>query len=377
MAHSRWRLLRSLVHPSSNGTVLPLLAHRVVAGFVLVFLLVSPSLVDETSAMATSKQGRNLAVRVVSYNVLSSHLARPDHFTRSNVADLDFETRVPRVLDKIDSEINAAASSPEGPPVVFCLQEVSHMWASRIHAFFANRNYHMLCGLYGKRFNNYMGVALAYPTDAYETEFLDISRLSDYRVGGWPRREEEELGLVRRAGKAGAAAVVGALQGLILNPARRLLRLPEPKSPLDHWEMSENRQNILLTACLRRKSRGEVPDAAEDEEEGSGGTFVISNYHMPCAFYAPMVMNIHAEMAARRCQDLAKGRPHILAGDFNLMPDSPHYKLLTTGKLDWNDSTFPSPKYGMVWTSNIAPMRSAYAISDHGEPDFTNYAQVR
>lgn len=322
--------------------------------------------------MATVKASRDLSVRIVSYNVLSSHLASPDHFTQCRPQDLEFKNRVPRVLDALDAEINAAQKTER--PAVFCLQEVSNSWAGQLHAFFANRNYHMLTGLYGKKFNDYMGVALAYPTASYKTVFVDIARLSDYRVGGWPRPPvSKETGLVSTAVKrVMALSTAGFVKGveLLLQPARQLLRLTASEKPRDHWEMSENRFNILLTACLRRRD-------LEGDADVKGGTFVISNYHMPCAFYAPPVMNIHAEMAARRCQDLASGDPYILAGDFNLLPDSPHYELLTTGTLDRSDLTYPAPKYGMEWSSSIAGMRSAYGISNHGEPDFTNHAQIR
>merc|ERR1712125_138481 len=46
-------------------------------------------------------------------------------------------------------------------------------------------------------------------------------------------------------------------------------------------------------------------------------------------------------------EDGPKRLPYILAGDFNLLPDSPHYRLLTEGKLDPEDETYPDTKY--VW----------------------------
>jgi mRNA deadenylase 3'-5' endonuclease subunit Ccr4 len=137
-------------------------------------------------------------------------------------------------------------------------------------------------------------------------------------------------------------------------------------------------------------------------------------------------MNIHAEMVARRVQMLASNLyttlqhqndrpnktadndndvggnigtiPYILAGDFNIMPNSSHYQLLTTGTLDENDSTFPPPKYDMKWTVQSHAMDSAYAMMSSssgddgggndndnkeggeeggGEPEFTNYAHIQ
>lgn len=98
---------------------------------------------------------------------------------------------------------------------------------------------------------------------------------------------------------------------------------------------------------------------------------------MPCAYFAPKVMTIHAEMAAQRTQRLAGSDPYLLVGDFNIQPRSSTYQLLTTGLLAPDDESYPSPsKYGMEWKAQLHPMKSAYATTPHGEPEFTNYAYV-
>lgn len=298
-------------------------------------------------------------LRVVSYNVLSSHLAAPSHFTRCDPKHLYADNRFPKMLKKLENEL-----TENTVPTIFCLQEVSHSWAGKLHIFFANRNYHLVTGLYGKKFNGYMGVAIAFPQNAYEVEDVDIARLSDFKEDGWPKLPEEAGGgffqTLLRSG-------VDTVKKFVVRPVRFALRIP-PEKIVDHWKISENRHNILITCCLKEK----------DKE--SGKSFIISNYHMPCVFYAPMVMNIHAEMAVKRVESLATAsgdKPHILAGDFNFMPDSPTYQLVTTGQLDEQDATYPTSKYGLEWKSTIHGMQSAYAQSDNGEPDFTNFAQVK
>ena len=55
---------------------------------------------------------------------------------------------------------------------------------------------------------------------------------------------------------------------------------------------------------------------------------------MPCLFGSDakvQVMTVHAALAAQRASAFAAGDPFILAGDFNLTPDSAPYRLLTTG----------------------------------------------
>lgn len=286
--------------------------------------------------------------------------------------------------DESSSYSSSSSSSPP-PPTIFALQEVCYPFASALHTFFAERGYHFVTGLYGRPFNGYMGVGIAYPLKDFKTINVDICRLSDERPGGWPREKIEEedgsgdskgIGQIfqkfSRTFESIAAQTIKTINNRIV---KRLGYTSE--RVIDPWKMSENRFNVLLTVVLR-SSKGKSPS-----------TFSISNYHMPCAFFAPAVMNIHSEMAARRVQDIAakpwktsqgtKRIPHIFAGDFNILPDSPHYKLLTTGTLDRSDPTYPPEKHGVEWKVESLPMDSAYAMSNASgtEPEFTNYAHVK
>jgi hypothetical protein len=105
-----------------------------------------------------------LSVRVASYNVLSSHLADPQHFSTLNPDHLYAKNRLPAVLQKIDEEIHQNS--------IICLQEVSYDWAGSFHAHFANRGYHLVTGLYGKKFNGYMGVGIGELSFQQKRRFL-------------------------------------------------------------------------------------------------------------------------------------------------------------------------------------------------------------
>lgn len=50
---------------------------------------------------------------------------------------------------------------------------------------------------------------------------------------------------------------------------------------------------------------------------------------------------------------------------------------MTTGELEESSPFYPTPKNGMEWKPTMKPMRSAYALKNGKEPDFTNYAQSR
>ena len=343
---------------------------------------------------------------------------------------------------------NAGGSSDDGaktsnnnkpPPTIFALQEICYPLTSALHTFFAKHGYTFITGLYGKKFNGYMGVGVAYPNEYFDTVNVNICRLSDERVDGWPRVEEEDVedgdvdtgagnggkrkqGLVRHFRKVINQLVRNKFVKQLTTPFSNNNKNGDKEKTIDPWEMSENRFNVLVSVALRHRHN----NTNNNSNNVSDGTFLISNYHMPCAFYAPPVMNIHAEMVARRVQTLASNLyttlqhqndetnkttdnandddagggnigtiPYILAGDFNIMPNSSHYQLLTTGTLDEDDSTFPPPKYDMKWTVQSHAMDSAYAMMSSssgdggggndnnneeggvGEPEFTNYAHIQ
>jgi len=314
--------------------------------------------------------------------------------------------RLPLILEKLQEEMDRLPSSSGGagldkimedtltkedtqssslpPPTIFALQEICYSFTSELHAFFAQRGYQFVTGLYGKRFNGYMGVGIAYPTEHFETVKVDICRLSDERIDGWPREEIDEEDAKRGPGFIRQFST--AINQFIRNRVIKQLGFnsQQERKPIDPWEMSENRFNALVSVALRHRHNN---DASSGD-----GTFLISNYHMPCAFYAPPVMNIHSEMVARRVQTLAADVygsldeekkdegidtiPYILAGDFNIMPYSPHYKLITTGSLDKSDPTYPPSKFGVDWTVEAEAMDSAYAEIGE-EPEFTNYAHIQ
>ncbi len=194
------------------------------------------------------------------------------------------------------------------------------------------------------------GIALAYKTSKYSAELVDLVRVSDTKP--WPR-PPKPAGLVARASAALAASALG-----------RALRSLRPKPPQDDWAYSRNRQNTLVFARLR--------------DARTGGAFCVATYHMPCAFWAPRVMTIHAALAAQRATALAEGAPLVLTGDWNFKPTSAQYELLTRGTLSREHAEYPAAPAWERWRPELPmALRSAYAEAHGAEPPFTNYAQTR
>jgi exonuclease III len=290
------------------------------------------------------------SVRVVSYNILSSELADPEFFTKCSPENLKASNRLPKILDKLQKEIDDFQETKDSgtkEPVIFCLQEVSHQWATALHVFFAERGYHMITGLYGKSFNGYMGIATAYPIQEFETLHVDLVRLSEKKAGGWPRKPKDpEPGMIRKY-------IFDPIYKPVKAVYKQLYNNSQNEKVEDAWDVSRWRFNQFIAVKLKnRRGDRSIP-------------FWIGNYHMPCAFRTPAVMNIHADLVGSYIQKLAKSQqgekePYILAGDFNILPDSPHYSLLRTGLLEETDETYPEKKYDMSWKPTLKGMRSAY-----------------
>lgn len=282
-------------------------------------------------------------LRVTSYNVLSSSLCEPEHFVACAPEDLKPETRLGRVCSALEDQMTHGA--------VICLQEVSAKWAGDFTPFFEANGYTLVTSLYGNRFNGYMGVALAWPKELYQSEAVDISRVADTRRWPPPRVETRPL----------LALVRGAW-----SKVEQLWRKPRRK-PLDPHTEAARRYNVLISARLRCKK--------------TGRRFCVSNYHMPCLFGSDakmQVMVMHTALAAQHATRFAEGHPHVLAGDFNIQPGSSPYRLLTQGSLPAEDPHQPPKRDGETWESSLAqPYVSAYAESLGSEPEFTNYAVTK
>lgn len=283
-------------------------------------------------------------VRVTTYNVLSSKLCSPTYYCYNDPEHLDPDHRFQKLIRFLQSEVEKGT--------VLCLQEVSQEWAGPLHAWFQRHDYHVLISLYSSPFSGYMGSAICFPNNRFEARTMDIARVSDLKH--WPNPPKKPF----------PERVVEAVLRRANAGLRRILRR---KPKFDDWAYSKERMNRLLVAKLKCK---------ETEQE-----LCVATYHMPCAFYAPKVMNIHAALAAQRVQELAKTGSEdecefIFCGDFNFKPGDAPYQMYIDGVLPEESSDYPHPPPWDDWKPTLAaPLRSAYREAHGKEPDFTNYAR--
>jgi len=290
-------------------------------------------------------------VEVVSYNLLSSHLSQPSYFWHNDPADLRPETRLKRVLKKLRPTLSSGA--------VICLQECSMLWSGKLHTFFQRHGYHFVFSNYGLEFNGHMGVAIAFPTWRYEAADVLLQRVAESKR--WPDTKRPMLPAGRKANALDLASYFASPFLFEGNDDEDVV------FDLNEWEYSRTRQNTMVAVMLKPK-------------QGDVEPFAVATYHMPCAYWAPKVMVIHTALAAQCAHRFARGRPLVLAGDWNFKPGAAPYQLLTTGKLSADHPAHPGSMEGDEWDlqEGLPGLQSAYAVKNPGgEPEFTNYAWVR
>jgi 2',5'-phosphodiesterase len=300
-------------------------------------------------------------VKVVTYNVLSSSLASPSYFIKCEPRVLDAQFRYQAMLKRLESEIESEA--------IICLQEVSMKWAGKLHPFFQRRGYHFVMNNYGGKKNGYMGVGMAFPCHRFAAQGVHFSKLSD-RISTKKRTKEDETSWL-------------AYFGLQTSPVA---------SDVDEWVLAKRKHNVMIYMQLECLS--------------TLTSFGVASYHMPCVFWAPKVMVIHTALLLHETKQLAGELPYVLAGDFNFVPGSACYRLVTTGRLPSTDpdSPFDSAPPSMLTSlfggvagggaaggdrpfhreepRSLAPsegegLQSAYLQALGAEPAYTNYAVTK
>ena len=301
--------------------------------------------------------------------------------------DSSYKKLVKRLDDEIALKRGEAASLP-----VFCLQEVSRVWAGRLTAWFNARNYTCILSLYGSGFNGYMGCAIAVPLDAFDIVDCKIDRLSETQ-DFWPVDPAEELEWKNRFKKKQKSSpnTTGNNKGWwkqvcelftsstvddesskpgVEEVEEELLPKPHKEKIPGYFHKARYRHNTVIAVQLSPVSKKGV------------GSFWVGNYHMPCAFESPPLMSIHTALLGQYMETLSKRNaiPFVLAGDFNFPPQKPQYELMTNGKLS-PLATDSMPIFPSWWESKWTPtlkngLRSAYKEHFGKEPDCTNYAFV-
>jgi len=300
-------------------------------------------------------------IKVISYNILSPNLVSA-HSTERDPRYLEEEYR----FDLVQEELRDFISDSDYNRPIFALQEVAQSWADKLLVFFEQFGYRFYWSRGSKYFNGYMGVAIAWPANQYEiVQMKTVTPSED--IPKPPKDDKEKYNY--------------SLNSLWYKLNKWWYGSSLPKNErhklISDWKYASYRNNTALLATFMHTKFNQ-------------GTFLVANYHMPCAFKKPLVMLLHAAALSRKVLMEQTTIDHhnlpiILVGDFNSQPDSTVYRYLTnnlehTQKLfgeldiDINNSQYQDfyKLYEFIRDSRYN-FRSAYLP----EPNFTNRAIIQ
>jgi endonuclease/exonuclease/phosphatase family metal-dependent hydrolase len=268
-------------------------------------------------------------INLTTWNLLSTELASPSYHVLCNPEHLKTENRWNGIKNHLLERIKNTD--------VICLQELSDEWLSYLIPFFQDQSYSFVYD------SQWLGVGIGFPNKIYKLHDIKFVKIADELKKICKPLSKPEDTFISKTVKSLLSYVVS-----------------QPKIEDDTWVKSMKKHNRLLSVRLQHYT--------------SGTFFNVFTYHMPCAFREPSIMHIHTAMLLKTVRKLTGKLPFILAGDFNMEPNSSTYKMITKGgdyKSQFETSlTHKTPDISV----NDEPLQSAYG---NGEPLFTCYSQPK
>lgn len=296
-------------------------------------------------------------IKVITYNILSPHLCNPTEFQEYSQEDLDPNHRKNKIILLIDEW-----TSQEDPPII-CLQEVPYSWKGPLEKLFLNRKYNFFTMSYGYKKNGYFGVSTAVP-QSYIIEKIEYLPVGDYIdtlpsdliICNKPAPSFFDKLVYRYLDQPNEEEVI---KELITNAKARpnfTIKLTINASPTQHNQHNQHNPH----------NQHNQPTPTTQTQ-----TFILYNYHMPCAFKTPIIQTLHLD-ALKKIIFQHPEIPTILATDFNLTPNSIGYTYFTTAFLPQEHSNYLPPRPHSTLTLN-----STYKEHHGKEPSFTCFSNTQ
>eukprot|EP00750_Incisomonas_marina_P020255 INCI3873.1.p1 GENE.INCI3873.1~~INCI3873.1.p1 ORF type:complete len:396 (+),score=69.92 INCI3873.1:129-1316(+) len=309
----------------------------------------------------------------VQYNVLSPDLASPSHYEKSPPEALATEVRQEKILQKLLPHTQASA--------IIGLQEIPLSWAGVFTLFFEENGYKFIPTFYGNAFNGFMGVALAFPSEVYSLQDMNIevpARRVQRLNSAEAKKEKVAAQAAEKSLKARAKRLfLGLVNMLPFRPIYEpALRFVGAKSGLISAGPTRYRKKPRENVASRWNRAIFARLAPLD----GGQQFVVGVYHMPCLFFDLDVMVIHTALVVEAFDAFAGGDiPRVLLGDFNIKPGDPAYDMVIAGSLDSDRLARIQQRVFPDWRPQLlTPLDSAYCKASGkagaaGEPEYTNH----
>lgn len=266
-----------------------------------------------------------MTVSVYNYNLLSTKLCDPSWHLNCNPDHLKTSFRWALLSERFQQQIKLCS--------IICMQELSEEWICILVPFFKNNNY---CFVYDSQ---WLGVGIAFLNNKYTINSMNLVSVGE---------------IIKKDCKS-YTPLSKPIQ--YLNKVISWFRAPPSE---DSWVAAGKKSNRFIGLNLT--------------EFDSKQPFYVFTYHMPCDFKRNDVMNIQAAALISNIQKIAGELPYIVAGDFNSVPTSSVYRMITLGIMP----IFPVSKiYKYIPLFSITSLISVYFAFQRREPEYTNYSYTK
>ena len=264
-------------------------------------------------------------IRVITFNLLSADILTEEsyakYFPTNKRKYMEFGYRLEKTKNLIKSWMKVN--------FIICFQEMSKRWREKLNIFFEGNNYKLVSeGYSGDRF----GVGIAFPTNHYDLLHKNILEC-----------------------------------GSFIKPIYQSI-----KNMMEDLEYASDSKNIMISLHLCAKYYGKPVK-----------NLIISTYHMPCRFDNKYYLYSHIHALKVHLNDLSllwNTKANVFCGDFNIIPNTIEYKLLTSESLSDSEikecttlnnmsQAYDYIDYGLFKGMNF---RSAYKTLYDSEPLYTN-----
>eukprot|EP01147_Barroeca_monosierra_P004251 gene4251-6577_t len=197
-------------------------------------------------------------------------------------------------------------------------EELSHSWFGDFMTFFDREGYLLIPSLYSPQ----LGIAIAFPRDLFSLIAVKCQCIGSTLPDDW----EQDIDVSDCIG----VKSMDSFEQLI--------------------SFAKYRKNTALLAHFACKK--------------SGFEFCVSTYHMPCRFKEHQFMAVHLSALFRWVHSESGSLPYVIAGDFNITPDSSWYSMTVEGFINPKDiAALALPT--MTFNEIPQPLKSAIKIIAH------------
>jgi mRNA deadenylase 3'-5' endonuclease subunit Ccr4 len=271
-------------------------------------------------------------MKIIQFNVLADALCDAKTYPENLSHDLNNNNR----LDKLKKYILSFDDQEE---IVFCLQEITLNWRSKLESFLFENGFLSAFVQYGNNWNDQMGVAII-------TKNLKILESKYINVATYIPKFEwcDNFKKMTKISETDDLAIKAEkLWWSITDKYQKELNI------MKDIETAKKRMNIMIILTL---------------QNNDGTTFDVASYHMPCAFKNPLIQYLH--IVALKKIFLKNKNPLFLCLDANIMPTLPLYNFMVG-----IEYPFFVPKF--LFDNDIALQQffSLYKLKNNKEPEYT------